>query len=1097
MKSLIILLIVTSLFSIRIFSQELKLVVPSAHPQHINSLVVDKQGKFMYTFDDSKCIMWNISSGKQLHTFQILRNTGYDLSPDGKKLIISENKGVSLFNTENGKLIKFFPNSRNYYNALFSHDGDKIICTDEAHQIDLINVSDLSSSIFLIEDGYNIFNAKICLLPNNQFCLVNEREIRVYDLITKQRIFQVEFERSEFKLLRTTAQILKNGNLIDLRTGKVVNKLPEYFTRNKFEKSFVIQSANSNDLVLVGLPKQFEESFPEITQFEGEKFTQTNVFKKLERPEYFSDGYFDKVHHMLYLISTHKIVAYDLVKEEYKNLAVSEFANFGSTSSVNKSKNSLDVITNNTNAKSIDLDRLVPESHRNIKIEPFGYCTSITGDTAAVFQYGDSLTIRNIKTNKLIYKAKQLISSDKGSLASHGDGCFFFSKDGKYLYYFLLKYPYADYELTRLSLKDGIQTPVMKFKRMSRQFYVSEDRKFICGFEIQNQNKAFVVDIAARTKIFEVDLNDQKMWTPSTEDQYIAVSEDRSKVLITKGSSYFLYDLKTKNLIADKKPIETMSDRSPRVASSTLDYFISADYQQLNLHVYNNKGEEIYKVSKHDRKILSIYFSANNKYFFTISEDNTTKAFETATGRLLGTLYVFRETNDFAFVSPEGRFDGTQDGMKKLYYLKNREVYPLEILFEKYYTPNLYARLTNGEIFPVIDDNTIRSKPIVKIQYAEKTRNLEVEEDLPTYVNTTGVAEITINALAPDDAVDEIRLFHNGKIVTLTTRNLIVADDIKNNSATKKYTVNLLNGLNSFRAVALNTQRTESQPDEIVITYKSGNNSEPANNKPVNGNVAVISPVDRNGTLHLIVIGINQYQNKKMVLNYALADATAFKTELEKDAKSIIANIKTYFVTDNEANKAGFENALNEVRQNAKPQDVFIFYYAGHGVIGKDKEFYLVPNDVSDLKNVQAELEQKGLPARLLQKYAVDIAAQKQLFILDACQSAGAFNEMLSDNGDQQKSIAMVSRSTGTHWMAASGAQQFANEFSQLGHGAFTFVLLEALKGSAATNNQVTVNGLKNYLLVGVPELMKKYNGTLQYPASYGFGNDFPVELIK
>jgi uncharacterized caspase-like protein len=166
-------------------------------------------------------------------------------------------------------------------------------------------------------------------------------------------------------------------------------------------------------------------------------------------------------------------------------------------------------------------------------------------------------------------------------------------------------------------------------------------------------------------------------------------------------------------------------------------------------------------------------------------------------------------------------------------------------------------------------------------------------------------------------------------------------------------------------------------------------------------------------------------------------------------------------------------------------------------VIGKDKEFYLVPNDVSDLKNVQAELVQKGIPAKLLQQYAIDIPAQKQLFILDACQSAGAFNEMLSADGDQQKSIAVVSRSTGTHWMAASGAQQYANEFSQLGHGAFTYVLLEALKGSAAADKMITVNGLKNYLQQEVPELMKKYSGTLQYPASYGFGNDFPVELIK
>jgi hypothetical protein len=43
----------------------------------------------------------------------------------------------------------------------------------------------------------------------------------------------------------------------------------------------------------------------------------------------------------------------------------------------------------------------------------------------------------------------------------------------------------------------------------------------------------------------------------------------------------------------------------------------------------------------------------------------------------------------------------------------------------------------------------------------------------------------------------------------------------------------------------------------------------------------------------------------------------------------------------------------------------------------------------------------------------------------------------------------------------------------------------------------ITVNGLKNYIQEQVPELMKKYSGTPQYPASYGLGNDFPVEVLK
>ncbi len=209
----------------------------------------------------------------------------------------------------------------------------------------------------------------------------------------------------------------------------------------------------------------------------------------------------------------------------------------------------------------------------------------------------------------------------------------------------------------------------------------------------------------------------------------------------------------------------------------------------------------------------------------------------------------------------------------------------------------------------------------------------------------------------------------------------------------------------------------------------------------------------------------------------------------------MLANVKTYFITDAKADKAGIINTFNEIKRDAKPQDVFVFYYAGHGYINPgNKEFYLVSSDVTDGGE---SLLKNGVPAKELQQYAVDIQAQKQLFILDACQSAGAFDAMLKHDGEQQKSLSVVARSTGTHWMAASGSTETAKEFGQLGHGAFTYVLLQALKGEAAANKMITVNGMKNFLQIQVPELVKKYGSNNQYPASYGFGNDFPVEVIK
>jgi WD40 repeat protein len=483
-----------------------------------------------------------------------------------------------------------------------------------------------------------------------------------------------------------------------------------------------------------------------------------------------------------------------------------------------------------------------------------------------------------------------------------------------------------------------------------------------------------------------------------------------------------------------------------------------------------------------------------DEFYFTTSFGGLT-SIRNKEGKLVAEMFYFNDGNDWVIRTPDGRFDGTEKGIKKLYYQKSTKFLSLDKLYEKYYTPGLLKRLLAGEKFPIIENpDDLKPKPASKILYAEKQRNLEVRDDKPSYTNTTGIAEITVNAIAPEDKIDEIRLFHNGKVITLATRGMFVTDNDGTDS--KKYTVNLLPGTNNFRAVALNSQRTESDADEITVSYTtSGSQPTPPPNKNNAPGVVPIDPVDKNATMYLMVVGINAYKDKIRPLTYALPDATAFKEEVEKDAKSMLANIKTYFISDAKADKAGIINAFTDIKQNAKPQDVFVFYYAGHGYIHPGtKEFYLLSADVADGGE---SLLKNGVPAKELQQYAVDILAQKQLFILDACQSAGAFEKMLQHDGEQQKALAVVSRSTGTHWMAASGSTETAKEFAQLGHGAFTYVLLQALKGQAAANKMITVNGLKNFLLVQVPELVKKYGGNSQYPASYGSGNDFPVEVLK
>lgn len=483
---------------------------------------------------------------------------------------------------------------------------------------------------------------------------------------------------------------------------------------------------------------------------------------------------------------------------------------------------------------------------------------------------------------------------------------------------------------------------------------------------------------------------------------------------------------------------------------------------------------------------VSEYVFTRNERYMLSEEDGGLCFWDMEKKRQIGKLYMFENSADWVLLAPDGRFDATEGAMKKMYFTRGKEIIPLESLYEKYYVPGLLKQVwSNTLVDNVPDINDLKTPPVVKISLQIQERNLVVADDVP--VIKVDKEQVTIKAEADGlkDVITEIRLYQNGKLVH-STRNLVVEDDTKGDKLlTKTFLVTLNTGENNFKAVAINSQRTESVPAELIADYK------PANIQP--------KPAGSDIQLHLLVVGVNIYKNPKYSLNYAQADATAFTEAITNGSQGLFSKVNTINLKDAEATKEGITKAFEKIKAESRPQDLFVFYYAGHGVINDKKEFFLVPYDVLQLYGNDDALAQKGFSAAALQQMSKDIKAQKQLFILDACQSAGALETIAGARGAaEEKAIAQLARSTGTQWLTASGSEQFASEFSQLGHGSFTYCLLEAFKGDADQGDKrLTVKELDAYLQNKVPEITQKFKGTPQYPASYSYGNDFPIIIIK
>ena len=77
-------------------------------------------------------------------------------------------------------------------------------------------------------------------------------------------------------------------------------------------------------------------------------------------------------------------------------------------------------------------------------------------------------------------------------------------------------------------------------------------------------------------------------------------------------------------------------------------------------------------------------------------------------------------------------------------------------------------------------------------------------------------------------------------------------------------------------------------------------------------------------------------------------------------------------------------------------------------------------------------------------------------------------------------------------------SDQFATEFKELGHGLFTYALLQGMEGKAdgsPKDGKVTVYELRSYVDDQIPALSERYRGETQYPIGNAYGQDFPVTV--
>lgn len=477
-----------------------------------------------------------------------------------------------------------------------------------------------------------------------------------------------------------------------------------------------------------------------------------------------------------------------------------------------------------------------------------------------------------------------------------------------------------------------------------------------------------------------------------------------------------------------------------------------------DIYIWNKNGGLYKKLTRHKADVVSLQVSTDKTKLISLDLDGVTKCWNLKDFSLLFD-HIQMSEREYITKTPEGYYYATDGALNKVHYVKGMKCYSPDQFFDEFYKTDVLQSVRGSSIDGYLNRSLPPEVKLVGIPSKDKLS-----------------ATLHLKLIEHESPIKEVLLFHNGKRLALEIKDLTF---VQKDKEEKYYTYKapLISGHNQFTLKALNKEKVSSLPVTIDVSVE---NSQSGSN------------------CYLLVIGIDDYKNSKLDLNFAQADASSFVSVMGNQEKGLYKEIIIDTLYNKNATKENILASLDKLQSEASINDVVMIYFAGHGSYQEDM-FYFIPHDAVRLMDAN-HLKEKGISSNEVQEKLRNTKALKQFIIIDACQSGGSLKSFSERGAKDEKAIAQLSRSSGIHVLASAGADQYASEFQELGHGIFTYVLLQALEGKAdgsPNDGSITVYEVKSYIDNLVPEMSIQYKGKPQYPNTFSQGQDFPLLLRK
>ena len=263
---------------------------------------------------------------------------------------------------------------------------------------------------------------------------------------------------------------------------------------------------------------------------------------------------------------------------------------------------------------------------------------------------------------------------------------------------------------------------------------------------------------------------------------------------------------------------------------------------------------------------------------------------------------------------------------------------------------------------------------------------------------------------------------------------------------------------------------------------------------------------------YTVVIGINEYSNPEINLNFPVNDANAIAKSVEMAANNLFTEgVHMYTITSETAikpTKESIEKVFEEISTKAKAEDVILVHLSGHGVTvgdGLNNEFYFLTSDATssskEAYSLEFNREKQTISTSEWVTMLQSVNANKRIMIIDACGSGQAVDNLIAQRdleGSQLKAIDRMKDRTGMFIISGSAADAVSYEASQYGQGLLTYSILEAMSGRALKEGKyVDIETVFNHARDRVPELAKGIGGIQKPQLLKPKGGSFDIGILE